>query len=106
MSSALINDICAWILLALAIAMSSVFAEDENASLASLWIIASSVLFVLVCFFIIRPGIDCMIKRTPEGDSFNEFYICLILTGVMIFTSLYSSLRHHRCFKKKSGEEK
>ncbi|CAN0914394.1 Cation/H(+) antiporter 15 [Linum grandiflorum] len=94
MSSALINDICAWILLALAIAI----AEDENASLASLWVIASSVLFVLVCFFIIRPGIDWMIKRTPEGESFNEFYICLILTGVMISGFITDAIGTHSVF--------
>ncbi|RVW86869.1 Cation/H(+) antiporter 15 [Vitis vinifera] len=44
MSSALINDMCAWVLLAVAIAL----AENESSSLASLWVILSSVFFVVV----------------------------------------------------------
>ncbi|KAH7833856.1 hypothetical protein Vadar_010480 [Vaccinium darrowii] len=80
MSAALINDVCAWILLAFAIAL----AENEDTTLASLWVILSSIAFVVFCIFIIRPLISWMIKRTPEGEAISEFYICLILTGVMI----------------------
>ncbi|CAN1843462.1 Cation/H(+) antiporter 15 [Linum perenne] len=94
MSSALINDICAWILLALAIAI----AEDDNASLASLWVIGMSVAFVLICFFAVRPGIAWMVRRTPEGEAFNEFYICMILTGVMISGFITDAIGTHSVF--------
>ncbi|OWM91464.1 cation/H(+) antiporter 15 [Punica granatum] len=94
MSSALINDMCAWILLALAIAL----AENENASLASLWVVLASIGFVLVCIFVVRPVISWMIRRTPEGETFSEFYICLILTGVMIAGFVTDAIGTHSVF--------
>ncbi|XP_050204923.1 cation/H(+) antiporter 15 [Mercurialis annua] len=94
MSAALINDICAWILLCFAIAL----AENDNASLASLWVILSSVAFVVFCVFVVRPAISWIIRRTPEGETFSEFYICLILTGVMISGFITDAIGTHSVF--------
>ncbi|KAL1549020.1 Cation/H(+) antiporter 15 [Salvia divinorum] len=94
MSSALINDMCAWILLAFAIAL----AENEAASLASLWVILSSVLFVVFCVCVVRPLISWMIGSSPEGESVSEFYICLILTGVMVSGFITDALGTHSVF--------
>ncbi|KAI6691859.1 hypothetical protein NL676_019569 [Syzygium grande] len=94
MSSALINDMCAWILLALAIAL----AENQSTSLASLWVVLSSIAFILVCIYIVRPAIAWMIRRTPEGETFSEFYICLILTGVMISGFITDAIGTHSVF--------
>ncbi|KAI8530084.1 hypothetical protein RHMOL_Rhmol11G0027800 [Rhododendron molle] len=94
MSSALINDVCAWILLAFAIAL----AENDTTTLASLWVILSSIAFVIFCIFIIRPLVSWMIKRTPEGEAISEFYICLILTGVMIAGFVTDAIGTHSVF--------
>ncbi|KAF2303743.1 hypothetical protein GH714_022006 [Hevea brasiliensis] len=94
MSSALINDICAWILLCFAIAL----AENDSASLASLWVILSSAAFVVFCVFVVRPAISWIIRRTPEGETFSEFYICLILTGVMISGFITDAIGTHSVF--------
>ncbi|XWS41307.1 hypothetical protein CRYUN_Cryun17cG0070300 [Craigia yunnanensis] len=94
LSSALINDMCAWILLALAIAL----AENDTTTLASLWVVLSSAAFVAICILIVRPAISWMIRRTPEGESFNEFYICLILTGVMISGFITDAIGTHSVF--------
>ncbi|XVE78925.1 hypothetical protein DITRI_Ditri14bG0017200 [Diplodiscus trichospermus] len=94
MSSALINDMCAWILLALAIAL----AENDSTSLASLWVILASAAFVAFCILFVRPIISWMIRRTPEGESFSEFYICLILTGVMISGFITDAIGTHSVF--------
>lgn len=94
MSSALINDVCAWILLAFAIAL----AENDTTTLASLWVILSSIAFVVFCIFIIRPLVSWMIKRTPEGEAISEFYICLILTGVMIAGFVTDAIGTHSVF--------
>ncbi|KAF9596866.1 hypothetical protein IFM89_013914, partial [Coptis chinensis] len=80
MASALVNDMCAWIILAVAIAL----VEKDTPTMATFGVLGSSVAFVLLCIFVIRPAINWVIKRTPEGENFNEVYICLILTGVMI----------------------
>ncbi|GMH14968.1 hypothetical protein Nepgr_016809 [Nepenthes gracilis] len=94
MSSALVNDICAWILLALAIAL----ADANSASLASLWVLLSSAAFVFFCIFAVRPVIQWMIQRTPEGESFSDFCICLILTGVMISGFITDAIGTHAVF--------
>ncbi|KAA8521336.1 hypothetical protein F0562_012009 [Nyssa sinensis] len=94
MSSALVNDMCAWILLAFAIAL----AENQTASLASLWVILSSAAFVVFCIFVVRPVISWMVRRTPEGESISEFYICLILTGVMIAGFITDAIGTHSVF--------
>ncbi|XP_021728067.1 cation/H(+) antiporter 15-like [Chenopodium quinoa] len=94
MSSALVNDICAWVLLALAIAL----AETNSTSLTSLWVILSSTAFVIVCIFLVRPTIMWMIRRTPEGEPFSDFYICLILTGVMISGFITDAIGTHSVF--------
>ncbi|KAG7011110.1 Cation/H(+) antiporter 15, partial [Cucurbita argyrosperma subsp. argyrosperma] len=94
MASALFNDMCAWVLLAIAIALS----ENDTSSMASLWVILSSTGFVLFCIFIVRPLISWMIRKTPEGESISEFYICLILTGVMISGFVTDALGTHSVF--------
>ncbi|KNA15007.1 hypothetical protein SOVF_101990 [Spinacia oleracea] len=94
MSSALVNDICAWVLLALAIAL----AETSSSSLTSVWVILSSAAFVVVCIFLVRPAIMWMVRRTPEGEPFSDFYICLILTGVMISGFITDAIGTHSVF--------
>ncbi|CAO2827690.1 unnamed protein product [Amaranthus hypochondriacus] len=94
MSAALVNDICAWILLALAIAL----AETDTSALTSLCVILSSTAFVFVCIFLVRPIIMWMIRRTPEGEPFSDFYICLILTGVMISGFITDAIGTHSVF--------
>ncbi|XP_051129688.1 cation/H(+) antiporter 15-like [Andrographis paniculata] len=94
MASALINDMAAWILLALAIAI----AEDEALSLSSLWVLFSSIGFVLFCFFAVRPMLVWILQRTPEGEAINEFYICLILTLVMLFGFITDAMGTHAVF--------
>ena len=93
LSSALVNDMCAWILLAFAIALS-----ENDSSLASLWVILSSILFVVFCIFVVRPAISWMIQRTPDGETISEFYICLILTGVMISGFITDAIGTHSVF--------
>ncbi|KDP39397.1 hypothetical protein JCGZ_03679 [Jatropha curcas] len=94
MSSALINDICAWILLCFAIAL----AENDSASLASFYVILSSGAFVVLCVYAVRPAISWIIRRTPEGETFSDFYICLILTGVMISGFITDAIGTHSVF--------
>ncbi|KAG8374740.1 hypothetical protein BUALT_Bualt10G0027300 [Buddleja alternifolia] len=94
MSAALINDMCAWVLLAFAIAL----AENEAMSLSSLWVILSSIVFVVFCVYVVRPLISWMMRKTPEGESISEFYICLILTGVMISGFITDAIGTHSVF--------
>lgn len=94
MASALINDVCAWILLAIAIAL----AENDTTSMAALWVIISSVAFVVCCIFFVRPLVTWMMKRTPEGEAISEFFVCLILTGVMVAGFITDAIGTHSVF--------
>ncbi|CAL5437031.1 unnamed protein product [Camellia sinensis] len=94
MASTLINDVCAWILLAIAIAL----AENDTTSMAALWVIVSSVAFVVCCIFLVRPLVTWMMKRTPEGEAISEFYVCLILTRVMVAGFITDAIVTHSVF--------
>lgn len=94
MSSALVNDMCAWILLAVAIAL----AENEHINLATLWVVLSSAGFIVFCVFVVRPMISWIIRKTPEGETVSDFYIGIILTGVMISGFITDAIGTHSVF--------
>lgn len=94
LSAAIINDVLSWILLAIAIAL----AEDERISLASVMVVLSSAAFVAFNAFVVRPIIMWIIRKTPEGESFSDFYICLILAGVMISGFITDAIGTHSVF--------
>jgi Kef-type K+ transport system membrane component KefB len=94
LSSALINDVLSWVLLAIAIAL----AENERVSFASFMVVLSSAAFVAFNAFVVRPIIMWIIRKTPEGESFSDFYICLILAGVMISGFITDAIGTHSVF--------
>nr|GMD99964.1 cation/H(+) antiporter 15-like [Ipomoea batatas] len=94
MSSALINDVCAWVLLAFAITL----AENDTIPLATLWVFLSCAAFVCFCIFVVRPLIEMVIQQTPEGETVNEIYICLILSGVTISGFVTDAIGTHAVF--------
>lgn len=94
MSSALVNDMCAWILLALAIAL----AENDTINLSTLWVVLSSAGFIVFCVFVVRPMISWIIQKTPEGETVSDFYIAIILTGVMVSGFITDAIGTHSVF--------
>ncbi|XP_047306717.1 cation/H(+) antiporter 15-like [Impatiens glandulifera] len=94
MSAAVIMDVFAWIVLAIAIAM----AENKSTTLATLRVLLSSTAFVFFCIFIIRPLLHWIIRRTPEGESIKEVWISLILTGVMVSGFVTDAIGTHSVF--------
>lgn len=95
LSTALINDMCAWTLLALAIALSE---GNSSNSWAPIWVVLSSVVFVALCVFVVRPAISWMIRKTPEGQPFSEFQMCIVLTGVIIASFVTEIIGTHSVF--------
>ncbi|XAR70224.1 hypothetical protein NMG60_11027011 [Bertholletia excelsa] len=79
MSAAAVNDVAAWILLALAIALSG----NGRSPLVSLWVFLCGCGFVLACIFILRPILKWMAQRCPEGEPVNEMYVCATLSIVL-----------------------
>jgi Kef-type K+ transport system membrane component KefB len=78
MSAAAVNDVVAWILLALAIALSG-----TGSPLVSLWVLLAGTGFVLAAFLLLRPGLTWMARRSPEGEPVKELYICATLAIVL-----------------------
>ncbi|KAG8078294.1 hypothetical protein GUJ93_ZPchr0007g3219 [Zizania palustris] len=94
MSAAIVNDMCAWILLALAIAIS----EVNNTALSSLWVLLAGVVFVLFCLYVVRPVIWWLIRRIPEGEGVSDMQVSLILTGVMLAGVCTDAIGIHSVF--------
>jgi Kef-type K+ transport system membrane component KefB len=94
MSAAIVNDMCAWILLALAIAIS----EVNSTPFSSLWVLLSGVAFVLACFYVVRPAMWWLVRRVPEGETISDVQITLILTGVMIAGACTDAIGIHSVF--------
>jgi Kef-type K+ transport system membrane component KefB len=94
MSAAIVNDMCAWILLALAISIS----EVHSTAFSALWVLLSGVAFVLFCIFVVRPVMWWLIHRIPEGESVSDMQVTLILTGVMIAGACTDAIGIHSVF--------
>ncbi|TKY71610.1 Cation/H(+) antiporter 15 [Spatholobus suberectus] len=94
LSTSLVNDVCAWMLLALAIALS----KQNTSNWASVWVVLSNLAFVSFCLLVVRPAVSWLIKRTPEGKPFSEFQICIVLIGVMISAFITDVLGTHSVF--------
>ncbi|KAL0890924.1 hypothetical protein Bca101_014907 [Brassica carinata] len=87
LSAAAVNDVAAWILLALAVALSG----DGGSPLTSLWVFLAGCGFVLFCIFAVQPGMKWLAKRCPEGEPVKEHYVCLTL-GIVLAASFVTDL--------------
>lgn len=93
MSAAAVNDVTAWILLALAIALSG-----EGSPLISLWVFFTGVGFVAAAFFFLVPVLKWMTRRSPEGEPVKEVYICSTLIAVLVCSFLTDAIGIHALF--------
>lgn len=84
LAAAAFNDIAAWILLALAVALpGSHHNHHKHASpLVSIWVLLSGLAFVLFMVFVIRPAMRWIIK--DYESTMHEACICLSLAGVLV----------------------
>ncbi|KAH7839892.1 hypothetical protein Vadar_010065 [Vaccinium darrowii] len=78
MSAAAVNDVAAWILLALAIALSG-----THSPIITLWVLLSGSGFVILCIFIVPPVFRWMAKQSPEGEPLDELFVCATLCTVL-----------------------
>ncbi|KAI3946935.1 hypothetical protein MKW98_003498 [Papaver atlanticum] len=79
MSAAAVNDVAAWILLALAIALSG----TSSSPLISLWVLLTCIAFLMFAVFVVRPILVLMARRSPDGEPVKEHYICAALSLVL-----------------------
>ncbi|XP_038883334.1 cation/H(+) antiporter 20 isoform X1 [Benincasa hispida] len=87
MAAAAFNDVAAWILLALAVALAGNGGEggSEKSPLVSVWVLLSGAGFVVFMMVVTRPGMKWVARRCSyEHDAVDEAYICLTLVGVLV----------------------
>ncbi|KAJ7980498.1 Cation/H(+) antiporter like [Quillaja saponaria] len=94
MSAAAVNDIVAWILLALAIALSG----TNTSPLTSVWVLLSAAAFVVFAIFVLRPLLALMARRSPEGEPVKELYICITLSLVLAAGFVTDTIGIHALF--------
>lgn len=93
MSAAAVNDVAAWILLALAIALSG-----SGSPIITLWVLLSGAGFVLFCALVAPPIFKWMARRCPEGEPVNEMYVCATLAAVLAAGFMTDMIGIHALF--------
>ncbi|CAK9171272.1 unnamed protein product [Ilex paraguariensis] len=100
MAAAALNDLAAWILLALAISLTGNGSGGTHKSpLIAIWVLLSSVAFVAFMMVFIRPAMKWVARQcSPEHDTVNEAYMCLTLVGVMVSGLITDLIGIHAIF--------
>lgn len=93
MSAAAVNDVAAWILLALAVALSG-----TRSPLISLWVLLTGAAFVIGVALLLRPVLDWMARRSPDGEPVKEIYICATLTAALAAGFVTDTIGIHALF--------
>ncbi|XP_051151129.1 cation/H(+) antiporter 18-like [Andrographis paniculata] len=94
MSAAAVNDVAAWILLALAIALSG----TGHSPLVSVWSFLSGSGFVGLCILVAPPIFKYMARRCPPGEPVDEMYICVTLAAVLAAGFVTDAIGIHALF--------
>ncbi|KAL3498944.1 hypothetical protein ACH5RR_041676 [Cinchona calisaya] len=94
MSAAAVNDVAAWILLALAIALSGV----GHSPLVSVWVLLCGSGFVVCCIIIAPPIFRWMARQCPLGGPVDEMYVCATLAAVLAAGFVTDSIGLHALF--------
>ncbi|CAN1275142.1 Cation/H(+) antiporter 20 [Linum perenne] len=98
MAAAAFNDVVAWILLALAVAL----AGPSKGPLVSVWILLSGLGFVAFMLTVVRRVMEWIAKRcsSPSAEQAfaDEAYICLTLAGVMVAGFMTDLIGIHSIF--------
>lgn len=94
MSAAAVNDVAAWILLALAIALSGV----GRSPLVSVWVLLCGAGFVTACILVAPPLFNWIARRCPEGEPVDELYVCATLGAVLAAGFVTDAIGIHALF--------
>lgn len=94
MSAAAVNDVVAWILLALAVALSG----SNKSPLIAIWVLLCGVAYVTVMFTVVKPLVSIMAKQTIENEPVNELYVAITLAGVLASGFVTDSIGIHSIF--------
>ncbi|KAL7133819.1 hypothetical protein ABFS83_12G165500 [Erythranthe nasuta] len=100
MAIAAINDVVAWISLALAVALAGNGGDGPSKSpLISVWVLLSGVVFVAFMVVAVKPAMNCVARRwSSQHETGGEAYICLTLGGVLVASFVTDFIGIHAIF--------
>ncbi|KAG5242694.1 cation/H(+) antiporter [Salix suchowensis] len=100
MAAAAFNDVTAWILLALAVALAGNGAGGEHKSpLISIWVLISGGAFVAIMLTVIRSAMKWVSCRfSSRNNMADEAYICFTLAGVLVSGFITDLIGIHSIF--------
>jgi len=101
MAAAAFDDLTAWILLALAIALAGKESDDGDSKspLVAVWVLLSGAGFVAFMMIFISPVMKRVARRgSVENEAVNEVYISLTLAGVMVSGFITDFIGIHAIF--------
>ncbi|CAN6297189.1 unnamed protein product [Urochloa humidicola] len=93
MSAAAVNDITAWILLALAIALSG-----SGSPFVSIYVLLCGIGFVVAATFLVRPALVYMARRSPAGEPIKESFVCTTVAIVLAAGFVTDTIGIHALF--------
>ncbi|TVU17166.1 hypothetical protein EJB05_33183, partial [Eragrostis curvula] len=94
LSAAAVDDVVAWILLALAIALSG----TTTSPIISLWVLLTAAGFVASAFLLLRPALAWLARRCREGEPIKEVYVCAMLAVVLAAGFVTDAIGIHALF--------
>ncbi|CAL5092267.1 unnamed protein product [Urochloa decumbens] len=94
LSAAAVDDVMAWILLALAIALSG----NNHSPIISLWVLLTAAAFVAAAFLLLKPALTWMSRRCRAGEPIKELYVCATLAAVLAAGFLTDVIGIHALF--------
>lgn len=80
MAAAAVNDVVAWVLLALAIALSG----TDKSPVISVYVLLCGIGFVLIMFLVVKPIMTRIGHRSPDNEPISEISVCITLAGVLV----------------------
>lgn len=94
MSAAAVNDVVAWILLALAIALSN----SGKSPVIAVYVLLCGIAFVVFMMVIVKRAMTWIGHRSPDNEPVSETYVCLTLVGVLAAGFVTDAIGIHAIF--------
>ncbi|KFK42894.1 hypothetical protein AALP_AA1G052600 [Arabis alpina] len=81
MCAAIITDLCTWVLLVFGFA-----SFDKTGSWNNMmpWVMLSTAVFVLLCIYVIRPGVAWIFEKTGQAGQVGDTHVWFVLGGVIL----------------------
>ena len=91
---ATVNDVVAWILLALAVALSG----TDKSPVISIYVLLCGLAFVVFMMVAVKPIMSWIGHRSPDNEPVSETFVCITLAGVLASGFVIDAIGIHSIF--------